>query len=103
VFTMADPQPETSKLVGTWVKVSTEPSADKYPAILQFAPGTYRGTRSPEQGMISWDAGIYRHETPSKLVISTATDELVNYSIALHEDEFEVTDSEGCRVKYRRA
>jgi hypothetical protein len=53
--------------------------------------------------MISWDAGIYRHENPSTLVVGTATDELATYSIAFHGDEFEVTDADGCRVTYRRA
>ena len=53
--------------------------------------------------MVWWDAGIYRLEDASTLVVGTATDELVTYQIALQADRFEVTDSEGCRVTYRRA
>ena len=68
-----------------------------------FSGGTYRGTRGPGQGMVWWDAGIYRLEDTKTLVVGTATDELVTYQIALQVDRFEVTDSEGCLVTYRRA
>ncbi len=94
-------QPQT--MIGTWIKTTQSHCADKYPATLTFAPGTYRGTRGPNQGMVWWDAGIYRLESPSSLVVGTATDELVSYSITLGADQFEFTDSEGCHVTYRRA
>jgi hypothetical protein len=89
-------------LVGTWTKATTAACADKYPDRLTFSAGTYRGTRGPAQGMVWWDAGIYRLEGPKTLVVATATDELVSYRIALQADRFEVTDSEGCVVTYRR-
>ena len=90
-------------MVGTWTKATTAACADKYPATLTFSTGTYRGTRGPGQGMVWWDAGIYRLEDGPTLVVSTATDELVAYRFELEADRFEVTDSEGCRVIYRRS
>ena len=56
-----------------------------------------------DQGMVLWDAGIYRLEGPTTLVVGTASDELVSYRLSLSEDRFEITDSDGCRVVYRRA
>ena len=94
---------QRATLEGAWSKVSTDACADKYPAAITFAASTYRGTRSPTQGMIWWDAGIYRLEGPRTLLLAVATDELVRYELTLQTDEFEVTDAEGCRVTYRRA
>lgn len=102
---VASPDEDTRSggLIGTWHKITTAPCADKYPAILTFSTGTYRGARGPGQGMVWWDAGIYRLEGPQRLVLSVATDELVTYEIAVRGDQFEVTDAEGCRFAYRRA
>jgi len=99
---MANTQKQTRDVVGTWTKATAAPCADKYPATLVFSTGTYRGTRGPEQGMVWWDAGIYRFEGVGTIVIGTATDELVTYPISLQADQFEITDAEGCRVTYRR-
>ena len=99
---MADTHAQASGLVGSWTRRTTEACADKCPATLTFSTGTYRGSRGQGQGMILWDAGIYRVEDSRTLVMGTASDELVTYSIALHDDAFEVTDSEGCRVLYAR-
>ena len=101
--TMADRHEQARSMIGTWTKTTTAACADKYPATITFSTGTYRGTRGPGQGMVWWDAGIYRLEDTSTLVVGTATDELVTYQIALQADRFEVTDSEGCLVTYRRA
>lgn len=90
-------------MVGTWTKATKDACADKYPATVTFSTGTYRGTRGPGQGMVWWDAGIYRLEDARTLVVGTATDELVPYQITLQADRFEFTDSEGCLVTYRRA
>ena len=98
---MADKHEQS--MVGTWTKSTSAACADKYPATLTFSTGTYRGMRGPGQGMVWWDAGIYRLEDSNTLVVGTATDELVTYQITLHADRFEVTDSEGCLVTYRRA
>ena len=73
---------EQAHMVGTWTKTTTAACADKYPATLTFSTGTYRGMRGPGQGMVWWDAGIYRLEGGDTLVVGTATDELVN--IRLH-------------------
>src|SRR5262249_34592387 len=100
--TVADTREHASGLVGTWLKTTTAACADKYPATLTFSAGTYRGSRGPGQGLIWWDAGIYRVEDTRTLVVGTANDELMNYSITLDDDGFEVTDAEGCRVSYRR-
>jgi hypothetical protein len=89
-------------LVGTWTKATDEACADRYPATLTFATGTYRGVRAATQGFVSWDAGIYRLEGPDTLVMGTATDALESYRIAIEADRFDVTDAEGCRVSYRR-
>jgi len=99
---MADTHEPSGSLIGTWNKVTAAACADKYPATLTFATGTYRGTRGPGQGMVWWDAGIYRLEDSRTLVVGTATDELVTYRIALQADHFDVTDADGCRVTYRR-
>ena len=90
-------------LAGSWTKATKDACADKYPHTLTFSTGTtYRGTRAPDQGMIVWDAGIYRLEAPATLVVGTASDELVSYQLSLSEDRFEFTDSDGCQVVYRR-
>ena len=99
---VADAPEHSLSVAGMWTKATTAACADKYPATLTFSTGTYRGTRGPGQGMVSWDAGIYRLEGKT-LVVGTATDELVTYEIALQSDRFQFTDSEGCVVVYRRA
>jgi hypothetical protein len=100
---MADKHEQAPSMVGTWTKATAAACADKYPATIIFSTGTYRGMRGPGQGMVWWDAGIYRLEDSNTLVVGTATDELVTYRISLRADRFEFTDSEGCLVTYRRA
>lgn len=92
----------TSNLIGSWKRTTESSCAEKYPVRVTFSTGTYRGTRGPGQGIIWWDAGIYRFEAPNTLVLSVANDELVRYRIELHGDDFDVTDAEGCRFTYRR-
>ena len=93
-------QPQS--LVGVWKKVEGSACDEKYPDTVTFETGTFRGTRGPGQGMIWWDAGIYRREGARTLVIGTATDELVSYRIDLDGDRLTVTDADGCRFTYRR-
>jgi len=90
-------------LTGTWSKITTAACADKYPATITFAASTFRGTRGATQGMIWWDAGIYRLEGPRTLLLSVATDELVRYDLTMRADEIDIADADGCRVTYRRA
>ncbi len=94
---------QSPNLTGAWNKITTDACADKYPAAITFAASTFRGTRGATQGMIWWDAGIYRLEGPRTLLLSVATDELVRYDLTTRGDEFDVTDAEGCHVTYRRA
>ncbi len=87
-------------LVGTWRKITTTACANKYPETLSFATGTYRGTRGKDQGFVCWDAGIYHLDDEVTLVLGTATDELVTYSVKLSADRLDVTDRDGCHFSY---
>jgi hypothetical protein len=93
------PEPE---LVGSWRKVDAPECAQKYPDVLTFSTGTYRGARGAEQGFIWWDAGMYRLEDPRRLVLSVATDELVTYQVHLEGDVLQLVDPDGCRFSYQR-
>jgi len=99
----SNPDAPSRQLEGQWSRVTVSPCADKYPASITFSAATYRGARGAGQGFIWWDAGIYRVEHPRTLTLSVANDELVPYAIDLRNDEFDVTDADGCRVTYRRA
>lgn len=101
-MTDASEERQREELVGTWRKITAEPCAEKYPATITFSTGTYRGARGPGQGMVWWDAGIYRREGPRVLLLSVATDELVRYAIETHGDRLDVTDPDGCRFTYQR-
>lgn len=89
-------------LVGSWRKAEAPLCAARYPDLLTFSAGTYRGTRGPAQGFVYWDAGIYRVEEKGRLSISVATDELLAYEIRLEDDVLAVVDPDGCRFSYRR-
>ena len=89
-------------LIGPWRKVDAPTCAEKYPDTVTFSTGTYRGTRGETQGFILWDAGIYRVEGQRRLLLSTATDELVTYEIHLDGDVLSVVDPDGCRFSYQR-
>ena len=89
-------------LVGSWRKVGSPQCAEKYPEVLTFSTGTYRGVRGPEQRFVSWDAGIYRLENPGQLVVSTATDELVTYQMHVEGDVLHIVDVDGCQFSYQR-
>jgi hypothetical protein len=91
------------ELGGTWYKAEdAPPCADKYPAVVSFAPGTYRGTRGAGQGFVWWDAGTYHVEDGTRLQLSVATDELVEYEIQLAGDVLAIIDPDGCRFTYHR-
>jgi hypothetical protein len=91
-----------SDLAGRWKKVGDAPCAAKYPDTITFAESTYRGVRGASQGMVWWDAGIFRVEGTDTLVVSTATDELVRYHFTRDGDDLHVRDPEGCAFTYRR-
>jgi hypothetical protein len=96
---------EPGPLTGRWWRETTDECAGRYPAEVSFAPGTtYLGTRGADQGMVVWDAGIYRLEEDDRaLVVSTSSDELVSYPVRIEGDRMSFVDSEGCEVTYRRA
>lgn len=88
-------------LAGTWRKITTTACANKYPEMISFAESTYLGTRGKDQAFVWWDAGIYRLQNETSLVLGTATDELVAYSVKLSADRLDVTDPDGCHFSYR--
>jgi hypothetical protein len=100
--TSSDPTVGLPYLQGQWRRLSTAACADRYPAELTFALATYRGARGEGQGMIWWDAGTYRLVDDQRLVLSTATDELVAYPVRLTDQRLMFTDPDGCEVTYER-
>lgn len=96
------PDGQQFELAGRWRKVDAPACAGKYPDTVTFSTGTYRGARGAAQGFIWWDAGIYRVEDQRRLLLSTATDELVTYEIHLDGDVLSVVDPDGCRFSYQR-
>jgi len=86
----------------TWRKTTASACARKYPETIRFDVSTYLGTRGPDQGVIWWDAGIYRLEDEGTLVLSVASDELVTYRVKLIGDNLDVVDRDGCSFSYRR-
>jgi hypothetical protein len=58
--------------------------------------------RATNQGMIWWDAGIYRMVDERTLVLSTATDEMVEYQISYDKNRLLVSDADGNTVEYQR-
>lgn len=94
----------SSSLAGEWSRETEDECARRYPAELTFAEGTtYLGRRGEDQGMVVWDAGIYRLEDEGRtLVVSTASDELVSYPVRVETDVWSFVDADGCEVTYRR-
>jgi hypothetical protein len=91
-----------AKLTGTWRKITTSACATKYPETIRFDVSTYLGARGKDQGVVWWDAGIYRLEDEGTLVLSTASDELVTYRVKLIGDNLDVVAPDGCAFSYRR-
>jgi hypothetical protein len=94
--------PTEGMLQGEWRKVTTDTETSQYPAKLVFEAAWYRGTRAEGQGMIWWDAGIFRLLDEKTLMLSTATDEMVEYRISLGADRLEITDAANITVVYER-
>jgi hypothetical protein len=89
-------------LQGQWRKITKGPKVDKYPAELNFSLATYRGTRATNQGMIWWDAGIYRMVDERTLVLSTATYDMVEYQHSDHNKRLLRTEADATTVEYQR-
>jgi len=98
----SDPTVGLPDLQGRWRRLSTDAAAERYPAEITFADATYVGTRAELQGMIWWDAGIYRLVDDRTLVLSTATDEMVAYSISLDGVRLTVGDPDDGDVVFER-
>lgn len=90
-------------LVGRWQRTDADAATGRYPVELDMSTGTFRGRRGEQQGMIWWDAGIYRFADPTHLVLSTATDELVTYRVRLDGDRLEIETPDEGPVVYQRA
>lgn len=101
--TPSDPTVGLPDLQGRWRKLSTEAEAEQYPTEITFAKSTYRGSRAEDQGMIWWDAGIYRLVDERTLTLSTATDEMVTYPVRIDADRLTVTVAGECDVVFERA
>ena len=97
----AQPDPR-SRLVGRWQKLTIDEALNQYPAEIKFAEDTYLGSRGDEQGMIWWDAGIYRIQDRKTLVLSTATDEMVTYTMRLRGKRLKVDVPDKGTVVYER-
>jgi hypothetical protein len=89
-------------LRGRWRKETDEPCAAQYPVEIEFKEATYLAAKGPEQGFITWDAGIYRVEPEDRVLVSTATDELVPYQYDEEGERITFTDPGGCQFSYRR-
>lgn len=94
----------TDDFTGRWLKATTDPCAERYPAELLLRPGgLYEAPGGPETGA-AWHSGEWRLEGGTALVIQMADDEMRRYPMAASDgNELAVTDDEGCRIVYRRA
>jgi len=101
----SSPSPPPGPLTGRWLRESADECAGRYPAEITFAAGTtFLGTRGEDQGMVVWDAGIFRlQDDDQTLVMSTSSDELVTYPVRVESDLMSFVDADGCGVTYRRA
>jgi hypothetical protein len=54
------------------------------------------------QGFIVWDAGSYKVESESVIMIQTATDELHHYRYRLDGNRLTFVDDDGCAFAYQR-
>jgi hypothetical protein len=93
----------TVDLRGRWHRILGGDCANAYPAHLEFHEATYAGTKDPgTQGFIVWDAGGYKVETESVVMIQTATDEQHHYRYRLDGNRLTFVDDAGCAFAYER-
>ncbi len=91
-----------ASVVGRWAREPGGPCAGRYPDAVEFLEGTYLGAKGPGQGFVVWDAGIYRRTAPDRLLVQTASDELVDYGCSVTGDRLTIVDDDECEVRYRR-
>jgi hypothetical protein len=93
----------TIDLRGHWHRILGGDCANAYPAHLEFHQATYAGTKDgATQGFIVWDAGSYKVESESVVMIQTATDEQHHYRYRLDGNRLTFVDDEGCAFAYQR-
>jgi len=93
----------TVDLRGHWHRILGGDCANAYPAHLEFHEATYAGTKDgATQGFIIWDAGSYRVESESVMMIQTATDEQHHYRYRLDGNRLTFVDDTGCAFAYER-
>ena len=69
---------------------------------ISSSQATYAGAKDPaKQGFVMWDAGNYRVESESIVMIQTATDEQQRYRYRLDGDRLTFDDA-GCDFAYER-
>ncbi len=87
---------------GRWRKTSDSDAFREYPAEISFAADTYRTAKAPGQMMIWWDAGIYRVQDAHTVVISTATDEMVEYAMRVDGNRLRIDIPKSGTITYER-
>jgi len=93
----------TTDLRGHWHRILGGDCANRYPAHLEFHEATYSGTKDgATQSFIIWDAGSYRVETESVVMIQTATDEQHHYRYRVDGNRLTFVDDDGCAFAYER-
>jgi hypothetical protein len=96
-------QQTTVDLRGHWHRILGGDCANAYPAHLEFHEATYAGTKDAStQGFIVWDAGGYKVETESVVMIQTATDAQHRYRYRLDGNRLTFVDDAGCAFAYER-
>jgi len=93
----------TIDLRGHWHRILGGDCANAYPAHLEFQETRYAGTKDGStQSFIIWDAGSYRVESESVMMIQTATDEQHHYRYRLDGNRLTFVDDGGCAFAYER-
>lgn len=89
---------------GRWRRVTQGKCANAYPALIEFFEARFLGKKDPAtQNFIVWDAGGYRVESDSVVMIQTASDAQVRYQYRLVGQQLTFIDDEGCEFSYERA
>lgn len=89
-------------LQGRWRKTIESDDFAQYPHEIIFAEDTYRTAKSPDQSIIWWDAGIYRVKDVSTLMLSTATDEMVEYGMQVRGKQLMIDIPDRGTIHYER-
>ncbi|MDZ4719872.1 MAG: hypothetical protein SH847_15590 [Roseiflexaceae bacterium] len=90
------------QLVGRWRRVTSAACAELYPAEIEFFESTFLAHKGPQQRFITWDAGSYRINPDGTATLSTATDELIAYTMRLAKTQVHFVAPDGCTFTYER-